>query len=107
MTIDVIVTGLFGLSCASLGNCAIMSTTSCPLMTFPKIACFPSSQGVGAKVMKNWLPPVFGPEFAIESIPFALCFRSGWNSSRIVYPGPPVPVPVGSPPWIMNPGITL
>ena len=26
--------------------------------------------------------------------------RSNW------YPGPPVPVPVGSPVWSMNPGIT-
>ena len=32
--------------------------------------------------------------------------RSGWNSSANWYPGPPVPVPSGSPPWIMKSGIT-
>ena len=28
------------------------------------------------------------------------------SSSRNLYPGPPLPVPVGSPPWIMKPGMT-
>jgi hypothetical protein len=29
----------------------------------------PVSHGVGATVMKNWQPFVFGPEFAIASLP--------------------------------------
>lgn len=36
----------------------------------------PSSQGVGARVMKNWLPFVLGPELAMESIPAPVCFNS-------------------------------
>ena len=32
--------------------------------------------------------------------------RSGWNSSANLYPGPPVPFPSGSPPWIMKPLMT-
>ena len=57
--------------------------------------------------MKNWLPPEWGwPVFAIAMVPLMLeCPLP--NSSSIVYPGPPIPVPVGSPPWIMNPSMTL
>ena len=36
--------------------------------------------GCGAKVMKNWLPFVFGPAFAIESEPVSWT-SSEWNSS--------------------------
>jgi hypothetical protein len=54
--------------------------------------------------MKNWLPFVSGPAFAIASAPrstlCSLISSSNW------YPGPPVPVPCGQPPWIMNSGIT-
>ena len=28
------------------------------------------------------------------------------NSPLMQYPGPPIPVPCGHPPWIMNPGMT-
>ena len=55
--------------------------------------------------MKNWLPPVFGPEFAIDIVPRAFRLSVG-SSSLIEYPGPPYPVPSGSPPWIMNPLMT-
>ena len=30
----------------------------------------------------------------------------GGGTSTVLYPGPPVPVPVGSPPWITKPGTT-
>src|SRR4029079_14374580 len=46
--------------------------------------------------MKNWLPLVFGPLFAIATVP-AGYFAPTRFSSLKSYPGPPVPVPVGSP----------
>ena len=54
--------------------------------------------------MKNWLPFVSGPLFAIASRPSRsnVCLRS--VSFTNWYPGPPVPSPSGSPPWITNPG---
>jgi hypothetical protein len=41
-------------------------TTYTPDFTFPKTVCFPLSQVVSAVVMKNWLPLVFLPAFAID-----------------------------------------
>ena len=38
-------------------------------VTSPKMACLLSSHGVGASVMKNWLPLVFGPALAIARAP--------------------------------------
>lgn len=35
----------------------------------PNIVCFLSSHCVGANVMKNCEPLVFGPEFAIDKMP--------------------------------------
>ncbi|TGO32625.1 hypothetical protein BHYA_0301g00090 [Botrytis hyacinthi] len=46
-----------------------------PLVTRPKIVCFPSNHGVGANVIKNCDPFVFGPELAIERIPAPLVFE--------------------------------
>ena len=70
----------------------------------------PSRLGVGTKVMKNWLPfvpfPLLMPAFAIESVPAVSWRRSGLGSLLKVYPGPLVPVPVGSPPWAMKPAMT-
>ena len=85
----------------------IISTTSSPLTTFPKTECLLSKWRVGASVIKNWLPFVAGPEFAIESIPDLLCERLSLNSSSNLYPGLPDPVPEGSPPWIIKLLITL
>ena len=62
--------------------------------------------GVGTSVMKNCEPLVFGPALAIASRPGLSNFFRLENSSSNLYPGPPVPVPSGSPPWIMNCGIT-
>ena len=46
---------------------------------------------------KNWLPPVLAPAFAMANTPGAYCSPPR-SSSGIEYPGPPLPVPVGSPP---------
>ena len=55
----------------------------------------------------NTLGLVFGPAFAILKTPGESCFRSLWNSSANLYPGPPDPVPVGSPPCAMKLAMTL
>jgi tRNA pseudouridine38-40 synthase len=55
---------------------------------------------------KNWLPAVPGGSaavFAIATTPFVY-FESAGGGSTVVYPGPPVPSPFGSPPWITKPG---
>ena len=78
-----IVTGVSGASRPSLGTIEILSATSWPLVTFPKTVCLPSSHGAASVVtMKNWLPFVFGPEFAIASAPrstlWSLNSSSNW-----------------------------
>ncbi len=65
-----IVTGVTGLSRPSRSTIEIDSAMSWPLVTFPKTVCLPSSHGAASVVtMKNWLPFVFGPAFAIASAP--------------------------------------
>src|SRR5437867_3976357 len=86
-----------GRSWLSVGVRVMASTTSIPDTTRPKTGCFRSSPRLSTTLMKNWLPPVFGPAFAMESVPLALRLFAG-SSSLIVYPGPPNPVPSGSPP---------
>ena len=68
-----ITTGSTGLSRASVGVLPIFFTTSRPLVTLPNTVCLPSRCGVGARVMKNWLPLVLGPAFAMLSTPAASC----------------------------------
>ena len=63
----------------------------------------PSRWAALLKVMKNWLPLVLGPELAIESTPRPSCRSLFVHSSLKGLPhmlSPPVPVPVGSPPWL-------
>src|SRR5436305_14106763 len=57
--------------------------------------------------MKNCEPLVLGPALAIASLPGLsnLCGEPLVSSSNL-YPGPPMPVPAGSPPWIMKLGMT-
>ena len=63
-------TGVTGLSRPSRSTIEIDSATSWPLVTFPKTVCLPSSHEAASVVtMKNWLPFVFGPAFAIASAP--------------------------------------
>ena len=52
-----------------------------PSAISPNTECLLSSHGVGTSVMKNWLPLLFGPEFAIDRIPSLSCFSPGANSS--------------------------
>ena len=79
-----ITTSRIGLSPGPVLTFPIASTTSIPPVTRPKIACLPSSHGVGASVTKNCEPPVFGPAFAIERIPGLSCRSPSPNSSGIV-----------------------
>src|ERR1043166_7828400 len=72
-----IATGVFGRSLRSRGTLEILFATSCPSTTSPKIVCRLSSHGVGATVIKNWLPLVFGPEFAIDNLPGLACCNDG------------------------------
>src|SRR6185436_8296389 len=95
-----ITTGVTGRSCRPVGTAPIFLTTSSPSTTSPNTECRLSRCGVGPSVMKNWLPLVLGPALAIDRMP-ALSWRAfGWNSSAKLKPGPPVPCPSGSPPWI-------
>ena len=48
-----ILTSSTGLSSAPVLTNPILFTTPIPLVTRPKIVCFPSSHGVGANVIKN------------------------------------------------------
>ena len=48
-------------------------------MTSPKTTCLLSRCGAGPQVMKNWLPFVFGPAFAMLSKPARVCLK--WKAS--------------------------
>lgn len=62
------------------------------VITFPKIVCFLSSQSHRSRVIKNWLPFVFGePEPAHATRPRCLNLKREWNSSG------------NSPPYILSP----
>ena len=52
-----------------LSPCLIELTTSWPSTTFPNTACLSLSHGVFTCVMKNWLPLVPGPAFAMLRTP--------------------------------------
>src|ERR1700737_3057628 len=71
------VTGVRGRSLASRATLEILSATSCPSTTSPKMLWRLSRWGGAATVMKNWLPFVPGPALAIESFPALLCFSEG------------------------------
>ena len=72
----------------------------------PKIVWRPLRWGVSDSVTKNCDPLVLGPLLAIARSPPESNRSAGDSSSGKRYPGSPVPVPVGSPIWIMNSGIT-
>ena len=71
----VILTSVAGLSFGPVFTFPILFTTSIPSITSPKIACFPSSQGVAARVIKKCHVPVYGTLFAIESIHYLECLK--------------------------------
>ena len=51
-------------------------TTRIPDETRPKMVCFPSRKGVGARVTKNCEPFVSLPLLAIDNIPAPVCLSS-------------------------------
>ena len=55
-------------------------SVAAPSTTSPKMVCLPSSQGVGTKVRKNWLPSVPGPAWAMLSMPGRSCLTEEPNS---------------------------
>lgn len=82
------------LSCSPTVTKLILLTTSSPEAIRPKIVCFPlvvndirikcnipSRNGRGARVIKNWLPFVLGPLFAIDTMPAPVCLSSRVISS--------------------------
>src|SRR5438309_1699335 len=98
-------TGSRGRSEPSVSTLSSRSSTSIPSLTCPNTVCLPSSHGHACAVTrKNCEPLVLGPAFAIASAPRTTLWAL--ISSSKVYPGPPVPVPSGQPPWIMKSLIT-
>ena len=82
------------------------STLSIPSVTSPQTVYWPSRKRASSKQMKNWLLAELGSLVrAIEQAPRTCgsrlnsAFRSGFDE-------PPMPRPVGSPPWAMKPAIT-
>ena len=79
-----------GLSSLSVSTSPILFTTAIPLWILPNMACFPSNHCVGARVMKNCEPLVFGPELAIDKMPaptseFLLIIYYEWLLNLEVY----------------------
>lgn len=81
-----IITFCIGQSFLSVGIRPNFCTTSRLEKTRPKIVCLPSKCCAGANVMKNWLPFVFGPAFAMLNMPAPVCFNDGSISSSNVDP---------------------
>src|SRR5688572_5217416 len=59
IVIFLIFTGLVGRSLAPVGAVTILSTTSSPLLSFPKTVYLPSRLGYLSCMTKNWLPALF------------------------------------------------
>src|SRR5438093_10663748 len=72
-------------------SCRIALTTSMPSITWPKTVCLRSRWAWGEWQMKNWLPPVSLPAWAMERVPATWRWVLRWVSHLILYPGPPVP----------------
>ena len=67
-----------------------------PFTTCPQIVYWPSSDGPGANMMKNWLLPLFGFEVrAMPQVPRRKCRLVVNSAGRSGSFEPPVPVPVG------------
>ena len=75
-------------------------------MTLPTIAYSAGRPASAEVTMKNWLPEVPGGSAAVFAIATTPCvyFAFFGGLSTVLYPGPPEPRPVGSPPWITKPG---
>lgn len=82
----------------------LLRNGSCQQMN--KEHCQTRQLTVGTTVTKNCEPLVPGPAFAILSVYGRSCLSVAWNSSSNSPPqilSPPMPVPVGSPVWIIKP----
>src|SRR4029078_5562488 len=117
-----ILTGVMGRSPGLLrGTFEIASTTSMPAMTLPNTGSleFPgqntSRKSLCTVLMKNWLLPVFGPAFAIDSVPRSLEILGFGGCSSLMRPSGLSPVPArglfgsllcGQPNWTMKLSIT-
>src|SRR4029078_13365439 len=103
VTLSILI-GLVGLSASAAA--AIAGPASMPFVTWPNTEYAGASppSGMSFNTMKNWLPFVFAPAFAIATVPRVYGTVTG--SSLNSWPGPPPPVPVGSPPWMTKSGTT-
>src|ERR1043165_3177167 len=112
MTILLIVVGSLGRSLLLRGALTILSATSIPFVTCPNAVYCLSRKPASATQMKNCDDALFGScARAMETTP-----RAWWmslNSALMFLSEPPVPqvagepeMVFGSPPWIMNPGMT-
>ncbi len=83
----------------------IWSILSMPSTTSPHTVYWPLRNDASSKQMKNWLSAESGFwARAIEQVP-RTCLPE-LNSALRCLPEPPMPVPVGSPPWAMKPSMT-
>jgi len=89
------------------GSPLAMPSTNCmPEMTRPRPVYLWSSWKLGASMMKNWLLALFASSpRAMERTP-RKCGNALNSAARSGSGEVPLPVPVGSPPWAMKPGIT-
>src|SRR5665213_1025111 len=82
------------------------SMWSMPAVTSPHRVYWLSRWGASARQMKNWLLAELGlPVRAMEQAP-RRCGSCENSAGRLGFFEPPLPVPVGSPPWAMKPPIT-
>src|SRR5205807_9151392 len=70
--------------------CAIVFTTSMPLVTCPNTVWTPSRWRCVERQMKNWLPPVSFPACAMERGPATCLWTFLWLSRLMVSPTSPV-----------------
>ena len=95
---------LVGLAGGSPG--AMVSTNCMPEITRPKPVYLWSSVKLGARMMKNWLLALFGSSARAMDMTPRRCGRALNSAGRLGSGESPEPVPVGSPPWAMKPGMT-
>lgn len=94
--------GSFGFSFLPVYYLFILCSKSSLVVISPKTECFWSKCLHSTRVMKNWLLLLLGPQLAMLNIPVLWWVSLGLNSSANSEPymlSPPLPVPVGSPPW--------
>src|SRR5688572_22319810 len=92
--------------CAGGSPTAIWSTAAIPSTTRPKALYLWSSLNVGPSMMKNWLLAELGTSVRAIDVTPRRWGKSLNSAARSGSFDPPAPVPVGSPPWAMKPGIT-